>query len=237
MTSDDAIIKLSPYLGFSRNLIEFFAIIGYEEETIKQVILRFKQNQNSGLDILSMIDQLKLTFLSIIISDISHEFEGDMIIKRVYPEKPEILKTKNYPKTDRIVFSSCFDDNNGGKTFYSCFALRFYEKITTTNDEIYFIPKALLIYSQYPYFSSFYRICQKVILSTGDEFADRDFPIDVYIHCLVNYFPSPINNNIILKDFNPNIIIPKLTGYPYADFNLGKILNSIKWILPPSNHI
>ena len=220
MATDDIKIKLAPYLGCSENLIELFAVIGYEEESIKQNIRNLEETKN----------KLELTFLSIIISDISHEIEGDMLIKRVYPEKPEILKTKNYPKTDRIVFSSCFDDNNGGKTFYSCFALRFYEKITTTNDEIYFIPKALLIYSQYPYFSSFYRICQKVILSTGDEFADRDFPIDVYIHCLVNYFPSPINNNIILKDFNPNIIIPKLTGYPYADFNLGKILNSINLI-------
>ena len=33
-----------------------------------------------------------------------------------------------------------------------------------------------------------------------------------------------------MKDFSPNIVIPKLTGYPYADFNLGKILNTISLI-------
>ena len=230
MTSDDAIIKLSPYLGFSRNLIEFFAIIGYEEETIKQVILRFKQNQNSGLDTLSMIDQLELTFLSIVISDISFEFKSEIIIQKVYPEKPEIIYSRKPHKPDRIVFSSCIDGNNGEKKYYSCFAFRFHEKIITNDNEIYYIPKALLIYSQYPYFSSFYRICQKVLLSSNPEYADKDFPIDIYIHCLVNYFPSPINNNLILKDFNPYIIIPKLTGYPHVDFNLGKILNSLNLI-------
>ena len=40
MTTDDIKIKLSPYLGSSKKLIELFAIIGYEEEALKRSILK-----------------------------------------------------------------------------------------------------------------------------------------------------------------------------------------------------
>ena len=52
-------------------------------------------------------------------------------------------------------------------------------------------------------------------------------PIEILIYCFVNYIPSPINNNIILRDLELNIAIPKITGYPYVDFDLAKIINSI----------
>ena len=218
MSEDDIKIKLSPYLGCSKKLIEFFGIIGYEEETIKRNLLNTTPNP----------DELKLTFLSLVISDISFNFIPAYFIKQIYPDKPPILKSNICPRPDNIIFSLCFDSLNGGrKIVNSGFALRFYERIKTINNDVYFIPKAFLIYSQYPYFSSYYRICEKILNSTDKRYADKDFPIEIFIHCLVNYFPSPINNNLILKDFVPNIIIPKLTGYPYADFNLGKVLTSV----------
>ena len=221
MASDDIRINLSPYLGCSKKLVEFFAIIGYDEEEIKRCGTNILKNQN----------QLELAFVSIVISDFSFDIADDYIIKQVYPDKPEIIKSGIPPNQDSIIFSTCIDSENGEKKVYnSCFALRFYEKLETKKGEIYFIPKAFLIYSQYPYFSSFYRICEKILISTDERYADKDFPIEIFIHCFVNYFPSPINNNLVLKDFSPNIVIPKLTGYPYADFNLGKILNTISLI-------
>ena len=42
---NDIKIKLSPYLGCSKKLIEFFAIIGYEEEAIKRSFPNILQNQ------------------------------------------------------------------------------------------------------------------------------------------------------------------------------------------------
>ena len=197
MSEDDIKIKLSPYLGCSKKLIEFFGIIGYEEETIKRNLLNTTPNP----------DELKLTFLSLVISDISFNFIPAYFIKQIYPDKPPILKSNICPRPDNIIFSLCFDSLNGGrKIVNSGFALRFYERIKTINNDVYFIPKAFLIYSQYPYFSSYYRICEKILNSTDKRYADKDFPIEIFIHCLVNYFPSPINNNLILKDFVPNII-------------------------------
>ena len=221
MEVDDININLSPYLGCSKKLVEFFAIIGYDEESIRRCGPNLIKHQN----------KLQLTFLSIVISDFSFDIADSYIIKQVYPDKPALIKSKIPPNQDSIIFSTCIDSENGEKKVYnSCFALRFYERLETKKGEIYFIPKAFLIYSQYPYFSSFYRICEKILISTDERYADKDFPIEIFIHCFVNYFPSPLNNNLILKDFSPNIVIPKLTGYPYADFNLGKILNSINLI-------
>ena len=221
MSKDDIKINLSPYLGCSKKLVEFFAIIGYEEEAIRRTLSSPFESQ----------DELELTFLSIVISDISYDFASNYIIKQVYPDKPNIIKSGKHPKADRIIFSSCIDTDEGKKKiFFSCLALRFYERVLTRSNEVYFIPKAFLIYSQYPYFSSFNRICDKILYSADEQNEDKDFPVEVFIHCLVTYFPSPINNNLILKDFNPPIFIPKLTGYPYADFNLGKIISSIDLI-------
>jgi hypothetical protein len=218
MSEDDIKIKLSPYLGCSKKLTELFAIIGYEEEALKKSY--FNKSPNP--------EKLKLTFLSIVISDISYEFDCNYLIKQVFPKKPPIIKSTICPKSDNIIFFSCIDSLTGDKKIVnSGYALRFFERIKAQNGDIYFIPKAFLIYSQYPYFSSYRRICEKILLETDERYADREFPIEIFIHCLVNYFPSPINNNLILKDFVPYIIIPKLTGYPYVDFNLGKVLTSV----------
>ena len=219
---NDIKIKLSPYLGCSKKLIEFFAIIGYEEEAIKRSFPNILQNQ----------EQLELSFLSIVISDFSTEIADDYILKQVYPDKPLIIKSGKHPKPDSIIFSSCIDSQTGdSKIFNSCYALRFYEKIIGTKDqETYYIPKAFLIYSQYPYFSTFSRICEKVLNYSDDQDADIEFPIEIFIHCLVNYTPSPININLSLKDFSPKIFIHGLTGYPYADFNLGKVISSVNLI-------
>ena len=218
MSMNEIKIKLSPYLGCSKKLIELFAIIGYEEEALKRSILKKNEPQ----------EELELTVLSLIISDSSFNFIPDYFIKQIYPERPHIKQSKAYPKSDNIIFYLCFDSLTGDrKIINSCYAFRFYERIKTENGDIYFIPKAFLICSQYPYFSSFCRICEKIFWSTDERYADKDFPIEIFIHCLVNYLPSPINHNLIMKDFVPNIIIPKLTGYPYVDFNLGKVLTSV----------
>jgi hypothetical protein len=216
MIEDDITINLSPYLGCSKHLIEFFAIIGYEEEAIKSFGMNFMEFQ----------DQLELTFLSLDVADISFEIATEYLIKQVYPDKPKIIKGGPRPQSDSIIFSSCIDSVSGDNKIYnSCYAFRFYEKMQT--DEIYYVPKAFLIYSQYPYFSCFSRICEKIFKCNNDKNYEKRFPVDIFIHCLVNYFPSSLNTELILSDFEPEIIIPKLTGYPYADFNLPKVINCV----------
>ena len=109
------------------------------------------------------------------------------------------------------IFYSCFDSIDGkSKVFYSCYALRFYEKFSLFNTS-YYIPKAFLIFSQYPYFTAFHNICLNILeqineknkneIVSDSDYDDKDIPIEILIHCLVNYIPSPINKNLILKLF------------------------------------
>ena len=211
-------IRLNPYLGCSKNLMEFFVIIGYEERILNEL----------GSEILEKQDNLELSIISNAISDLAFKiFDPDNIIKQIYPDKPKIIKSEIPPKSSSVVFLSCFDSLNGQKKiFYSCFALRFYEKYKDKNNINYFVPKAFLILSQYPYFTTFYKICQ-IIVNKNKNKNEDSIPIEILVHCYVNYIPSPIRNNIIFKDFNKKIIIPKLTGYPYVDFDLCKIFNCI----------
>ena len=213
----DISIKLNPYLGCSKNLIEFFAIIGYEENILSENLS--KNEKNLTLSIISMVKS------NIFKSKVNFE----IIKKQVYPETPNIIritKLTKKPKETNVIFSSCFDSVNGqNKVFYSCYAIRFYEKYVDKNEDEYFVPKAFLIYSQYPYFTTFKNICESLLKLNNE---NNGIPIEIVIHCYVNYVPSPINNILVLKNSDLNIIIPKLTGYPYADFNLCNLFNIIK---------
>ena len=249
---DDISIKLTPYLARSKNLIEYFIIIGIKEEN-----LLYSKN------ILEDEENINLTILSIIESNCPIKgIDLEDIIKRTYPEKPRILKvtpSKIDKSLQSIVFSSCFNaptkDKKTEKIFYSCYALKFHEKFKDyKSNEEYYIPKAFLIISEYPYFATFYNICLNLYKSSiknetpdkpierasifnikynsekKDEYYIEDnIPIELFIYCLVNYIPSPMKKSININIFGneDKITIPKLSGYPYADFDLYKALNQM----------
>ena len=214
-------VTLYPYLGCSKNLIEFFAVIGYEEKMLNEMS-NIQDNQN----------KLKLSVISSVFSEsFKNKVNFEDLIKKIYPDKPNIIQITETelakPNSSNVIFSSCIDSLNGEKKIcYSCYALRFYEKYIDHNKIEYYVPKAFLIYSQYPYFTTFYNICYKLLIYK-DFYMEEQIPIEILIYCLVNYIPNPIKNNIIIKDFKPNISIPKLSGYPYIDFDLCQIFNSI----------
>ena len=164
---DDNKIKLNPYLGCSKNLMEFFVVIGYEEKIIKELGSKILEKQNVHLE---------LTILSSAISDLAYKiFSPDNIIKQVYPDKPKIIVSEPEleKKQTNVVFSSCFDSTDGKKKVcYSCYALKFYEKYKE-NKTIYLVPKAFLILSQYPYFTTFYKICKIIYYSKENKNKDK----------------------------------------------------------------
>jgi len=225
---EDISIKLNPYLGKSNNLIEVFAIFGYKENMLLEY----------GSNIIRNQDNLDISLISSVISDLSTNTFNPLIIqKQIYPEKPKIIEYQEavqQPKPSSVVFYSCFDSSDGkSKVTYSCYALRFYEKYTLPSSKLYYIPKAFLIYSQYPYFTTYKKICQNLleIINTNN----ASIPIELLIYLLINCIPSPIMNNLSIKLFpnKPEMYIQKLTGYPYADFDLCKIIN----ILPINEFI
>ena len=231
MLKKDFQIKKFPYLAFSPNIMEYFAIIGYQENFVPQILDSYSKKKN--------IYSPKI--LSSITSNTDYGIvDNNLIIGQIYPENPlTILINKNDtnqepPPTSNIIYYFCFDSTNGKeKLFYNCFAFKFYERyryyITSTIFEEYYIPKAFCIISQYCYFSFFEYICRNIYtMMTQKE--NNSLPVEITIYNIVNFIPSPINYGLNLDLFSyaldvPNIEIGQLSGYPYLDFDLSEIFN------------
>ena len=219
-----------PYLGYSPNIIEYFAIIGYQESCIPKIIDSYKRKSN----------KYSPTILTSITSNTDYGMvDNHLIISQIYPDNPLfIIINKNDinqepPNNSNVIYYFCFDSTDGKKKlFYVCFTFKFYEKykyyITKKNYEEYYIPKAFCIISQYYYFTFFDYICKNIYELASQK--EKEFPIELTIYNIVNFIPSPINYalNIDLFSYSlnvPNYEIGQLTGYPYLDFDLSEIFN------------
>ena len=231
MFGKDLLIKKYPYLAFSSNIMEYFAIIGYQERFVPQMLDSYRKKKNPDPP----------TILSSITSNTDFGFvDNNLIIGQVYPENPcTILINKNdinqeVPSTSNIIYSFCFDSTDGkSKLFYVCYAFKFYEKyiynISNDINEEYYVPKAFCIISQYYYFTLFEYICKNLYVIMTQK-GGNTLPVEFTIYNIVNFIPSPINYGLHLDLFShslnvPDIEIGQLSGYPYLDFDLSEIFN------------
>ena len=229
MFGSDLQIKKFPYMATSPNLMEYFAIIGYPEKFVPQILDTYRKKENI----------YSPTIISSITS--STDFgvvDNQLIIQQIYPDNPiTIFLNKNDvnqepPPTSNVIYSFCFDSTDGKqKIFYVCYAFKFYEKykysITQTNFEEYYIPKAFCIISQYYYFTLFEYICKNIYTLI---YQKTDLPLEIIIYNIVNFIPSPINSALNLELFSyplniKDFEIGQLSGYPYLDFDLTEIFN------------
>ena len=158
MIGKDFKIKKFPYLAYSPNIIECFAIIGYPEKIIPQIINDVKRT--NGI-------KYSPSILSFINSNTDFELiDNEQIISQVYPDIPlPIKKDQNQkpPSPSNVIYSFCLDTPDGkNKLFHAYFSYKFYEKYTYTEFGDYYIPKAFVIISQYYYFTLFKYICENL---------------------------------------------------------------------------
>ena len=209
-------IKLTPYLARSKNLIEFFGIVGYNEKILSEL----------APDILKKKQLLQVSLLSAVFSNNPcANFDPKEIIKKVYlnGEITEICdEDQEPPQQSQIyyIFTYLNSLNGENKILYYCNILKFYEIFKTSNSS-YYIPKAIVIYSQYPNYISI----GKIMIGLYEYHQKRNknnIPLEVIINCLVNYIPSPLNYKLnlnIIPD-RTQISIPQLMGYNYLGFDL-----------------
>ncbi len=202
---EDLEIKMNPYLGNSENLIEYFCIVGYNQNTILSLIHEYKNDPKKNM--------IEPTILSSVISKLDYKtLDNNTIINQLYPKNPLIIpleKNENGEFTElenritNVIFSLCFDSLDGStKLFYSCFAYKFYELYNyNNNEECYLIPKALCIFSQYSYFTTFYEICKNIHDIMSKNSSSQFLPIELIIYSIVNFLPSPIKYNINQQQF------------------------------------
>ena len=239
----DIQIRIYPFMAFSKNLIEGFYIIGYNEKVLEELSPNFSEKK------------LELSLISSIIADSSFNIDIRDIIDKVYPDRPDINiianNSKIKPETTNIVFTTCLKTNTNEdepeRKFYSCFAFRFHELFIDQKGNQYDVPKAFLIISQYPYFTQYYNLCsylyeniiEKKKLKENIELLvniDKkssiidDIPIEILIYCLLNYVPSPFYRDLEIKllDMKKEMSFPALSGYPHIDFDLFKIIKEMR---------
>ena len=235
MFGKDLLIKKYPYMSFSQNIMEYFAIIGYQENFIPILLDSFKKNKNPYFP----------TILSSITSNSDLGIvDNELIISQIYPDTPPIYPlNKNdsqhtqqeLPNTSNVIYSFCFDTAEGNsKIFYTCFGFKFYEKYQLKSGkevEEFFIPKAFCIVSQYNFFTFFEYVCKNIYaLMTKKE--ENPLPVELILYNIINFVPSPMNYNLNLDLFSffmksEDIEINQLSGYPYIDFDLKEIFNII----------
>ena len=235
MFGKDLLIKKYPYMSFSQNIMEYFAIIGYQENFIPILLDSFKKNKNPYFP----------TILSSITSNSDLGIvDNELIISQIYPDTPPIYPlNKNdsqhtqqeLPNTSNVIYSFCFDTAEGNsKIFYTCFGFKFYEKYQLKSGkeiEEFFLPKAFCIVSQYNFFTFFEYVCKNIYaLMTKKE--ENPLPVELILYNIINFVPSPMNYNLNLDLFSffmksEDIEINQLSGYPYIDFDLKEIFNII----------
>ena len=202
--------SLNSYLNYPDYLIFSFGIIGYKNEDL------LKNDDN--------LENINLE-LSIISGDISkyNIINQKYLIERIFPNKVNIINILNStkkPEPSNIIFLSSFYSYKNEKIYYFCNSFRFYEKYKNKNNNEYYIPKTFVILSQFPFYTTFYKICLKI-------YNEKDnIPIESFFHYVEN-IPSPINNNLIIKGLKQDIFIPILAGYPYIYLNLLKVFDLI----------
>ena len=219
------LIEKYPYLGYSPNIIEYFGIVGYQEEFISTII---KEMSKTGFSIPN--NPFSPTILNSVISSIDYGItDNDLMLKQIYPDNPNLIKANPYeyneqlPPPSSIIYSFCFDSTDGKKKlFYTCYGYKFYEKYKIPNkmNEIYYVPKAFTIISQYAFYNTFHYICENLWEYIYSDIKKK-LPLEIIIYSLLNYLPAPMNYNINLSIFDSllnakPIKLEQLTEYGYV---------------------
>ena len=232
----EKLIKKYPYLAFSTNIIEYFAMIGYQENYIKKIMDNNKYKE-------------QINYPTILFSATSNTDFGiidlKLILTQVYPETPKLIfinkdnkndEDEEEDRTSNTVYSFCYDSLDGKKKlFYVCFAYKFYEKYKYYNKNKgnyieFYVPKAFCIVSQYYYFTFFEYICKNLYILMKNKDIES-IPVEITIYNIINFVPSPMNYSLNLDLFSyiltseKEVVIKQLSGYPYLDFDLVKIFN------------
>ena len=162
------LINKYPYLGYSPNLIEYFGIIGYQEEFVPTIIKEITKTTSLPNN------PFPPTILNSVISSVDYgTMDNDLMLTQIFPDNPNLIKANpneyndQIPTPSSVIYSFCFDSTDGKKKlFYTCYGYRFYEVYNynqNKSNDIYYVPKAFSIISQYAFYNTFYYICQNIL--------------------------------------------------------------------------
>ena len=105
-------------------------------------------------------------------------------------------------KTSSVIFSSNPQTENNSKKSINGFAYIFYKRLKKkkfTSKKVYsfYIPIIFSIVSEYPFFNSFYKLCNQIKILYS--LPNNDIPIEIMLCNLIKFTESPINGTVLLS--------------------------------------
>ena len=150
---------------------------------------------------------------------------------------------KNKPESYNVTFSSNPQEGNNSKKSLFGYAFVYYKlfsemKAVDNKGYYFYVPYTFCILSEYPFFSSYYHLCNQIYKLMNQK---TEIPLEIIIYNIVKYTSAPINNDVYLhlnafNSYNKDNDIIKskkefraikfeiLSGYPLFQYNLAKVL-------------
>ena len=199
-------------MAISPNLIEYFLIMGYEESYIQEKIIKnFNTQTQLDLELAELktkrinpeskiLNEYKCRNLPSILISLGSNFsesleDEESIIKEVFPVPPSVLYSiiDNFiyePLANDVVFSNIQNDvvNIG-------YAHIFYESKNILDNIRIYIPKALVIISQYPFFNTFKSFCTDFLHQFKNKLLQ--IPLEIHIYNIINFVPANVKQIMI----------------------------------------
>ena len=97
----------------------------------------------------------------------------------------------------------------------------------------FYVPKAFLIISQYPFFNTFNKLCIELL---EKQFKNKniEIPIEIQLYNIINYIPAPVNDSYNIAFFPSNQLSEIVDFKSDEDFIHKKkriiYFKSIKWV-------
>ena len=134
------------------------------------------------------------------INDSNTNFNSDEF-NCIYIEDDKKINNNKYIKPYNVIFSYNPQTENNSKKSINGFAHVFYRKYyknKNIGDKIvsFFIPIIFCIISEFPFYNSFYLLCNQIKNLYKDN--NLEIPIEILIYNIINFTLSPLNNDIFL---------------------------------------
>ena len=204
----DLMVDRYPFMGETPYLIDYFAIIGYDYECIKNNIavkIKEKKSPNEIDKVLNMY-QYQEEFRPSVLCGVPNmnstglDIIENEIVNQIFPQNPMIY----YNPEKMIDLEVCPTNIIGLKAEepINCqytYAYIFYEFFKEEGIFIY-VPKVFLFVSHYPYFMVFQSIAMQIRSLFLNKI--RIIPIEILLYNIVNFTPAPISRHLILNLFD-----------------------------------
>ena len=202
-----------PYLGKSKNLIDYFLIVGFDSQFKFNNIIKVIESKN--IENSNSYSELKLStkpkILNKIKSNLIEEenfLNENEIINFSFPHQTKVYYQTNHnqkfeARNENIIFSYKKienNNNNNNNNIYIGFTYSFYDLLLSKNKFNVYIPKAFIIISHYPFFSLFHNICNEIFKQFTNP--SLDIPMEVQLYNIINYVPAPVFNTLNLSIFS-----------------------------------